>query len=110
MSESTSRRALLTRAGLAAGIAGAGAVGLKTVAGAAASPPERSLQHIVHGRDWRIVFHGAAHGTVPAPTRPGCRRAPWSMATAAGSGPGVVAAAIHRRITHLHRIDLGDGA
>jgi hypothetical protein len=110
MNASTSRRALLARAGLAAGIAGAGAVGLKAATAPTAASPGRSLPRVVHGRDWRIVFAGLEHGTVPSHTTP---RLPQGRLV---DGDGVHLGTLESSllpstggVTHLHRLDLGDG-
>jgi hypothetical protein len=110
MSEATSRRGLLARAGIAAGIAGAGAVGLKAATGPTAASSRQSLPRVVHGRDWRIVFAGLEHGTAPSPTTPRLPRG--TLVDGGGDRLGTLESSLLPStggITHLHRIDLGDG-
>jgi hypothetical protein len=110
MSESTSRRVLLARAGLAAGIAGAGAVGLKAATESTAASSRSSLPRVVHGRDWRVVFSGLAPGTPPSPTTP--RLPQGTLVDGDGARLGGLESSLLASTggtTHLHRIDLGDG-
>jgi hypothetical protein len=110
MNASTSRRELLTRAGIAAGIAGAGAVGLKAATGSTAASPGRSLPRVVHGEDWRIVFAGLEHGTLPAHDTP--RLPQGRLVDGDGGHLGTLEASLlpsTSGVTHLHRLDLGDG-
>jgi hypothetical protein len=110
MNASTSRRALLARAGIAAGIAGAGAVGLKATTAPTVASPGRSLPRVVHGRDWRIVFTGLEHGVAPGPTTP--RLPQGRLVDGDGAHLGVLESSLLPStggVTHLHRLDLGDG-
>jgi hypothetical protein len=110
MSASTSRRALLARAGVAAGIAGAGAVGLKAATVPSAASPGRPLPRVVHGRDWRIVFAGLPHGTAPGPSTP--RLPTGRLVDGDGAHLGMLESSLLPSVggvTHLHRLDLGDG-
>ena len=110
MSASTSRRALLARAGVAAGIAGAGAVGLKAATAPTVASPGRPLPRVVHGRDWRIVFAGLEHGTTPSPATP--RLPQGRLVDTDGTHLGVLESSLLPStggVTHLHRLDLGDG-
>jgi hypothetical protein len=116
MTAPTSRRALLAQAGLVAGIAGAGAVGLKAVAGdtgATAAPTPlggRSLPRVAQGRDWRIVFGDLAPGTAPSASTP--RLPQGALVDGDGAPLGTLESSLMPStggVTHLHRIDLGDG-
>jgi hypothetical protein len=110
MSASTSRRALLARAGIAAGIAGAGAVGLKAGATPTVASPGRPLPRVVHGRDWRIVFAGLDHGAVPGPATP--RLPQGRLVDGDGAHLGLLESSLLPStggVTHLHRLDLDDG-
>ena len=65
----SSRRELLTRAGLLAGAAGAaGVVGSGRPAGAASSATfaRTDLPTVIRGADWRLVRPGVAAGTLPS--------------------------------------------
>jgi hypothetical protein len=65
MSAQTSRRELLTRAGLVAGAAGVvGAAGVAAT-GITSSGP-RAVPRVIHGADWRVVRPGVAAGTLPS--------------------------------------------
>jgi len=111
MSASTNRRALLAQAGLVAGIAGAGAVGLRAVAtGSTPAATPRSLPRVVHGADWRIVFGDLAPGTPPTALTP--RLPQGRLVDGDGNELGSLESSLlpsSGGITHLHRIDLGDG-
>jgi hypothetical protein len=110
MNASTSRRALLARAGLAAGIAGAGAVGLKAVTEPSAASSRPELPRVVHGRDWRMVYAGVAPGTAPPRGTPGLPKG--TLVDGDGLRLGALESSLLPStggITHLHRLDLGDG-
>jgi hypothetical protein len=110
MSASTSRRALLARAGIAAGVVGAGAVGLKAGTAPTAASPGRPLPRVVHGRDWRIVFAGLEHGAAPTLTTP--RLPQGRLVDGDGAHLGLLESSLLPSTggaTHLHRLDLGDG-
>ena len=109
MSGATSRRALLAQAGVVAGIAGAGAYGLRSASGAESSRP-RALPIVVHGRDWRVKFAGTAPGQAPAA---GDSRLPHgTLVDADGVRLGLLESSLlpsTGQASHLHRLDLGDG-
>jgi len=110
MSASTSRRALLARAGLVAGIAGAGAVGLKATGEPSAASGGPTLPRVVHGRDWRVVFAGLAPGTAPSRDTP--RLPKGTLFDDDGARLGLLESSLLPStggLTHLHRLDLGDG-
>ena len=111
MSDTTSRRGLLTQFGLIAGAAGVvGAGGVLVRDASRSSGREGGLPKVLNGTNWRLVRQGVPRGTL-AP--PGTRALPigtlvdedglyagaFDASDLATSGPG----------THVHRLNLNEG-
>jgi hypothetical protein len=112
MSERLSRRSLLSRLGIAAGVLGT--TGMTGVTGASAREVTASrssaLPNVIYGTDWRVIWPDVKPGTRPTPDSP--RLPHGRLVDGAGEALGAFEASVMLtggRGTHLHRLELSDG-